>query len=124
MKKGIRGIIAALSFGLVASFPALAGGVIVVDEQEGPSPTSYFVSVKHSDGVAARDALGQCREHGGNSCLVAVRFEKCGALADSSRFYRVGKGASIQEASANALKDCPGCRIVQAACDETRLAAR
>jgi hypothetical protein len=121
MKNIAKGILAA---SILAATQAVAGGAIVIDEQDGPQPTTYFVAVKHAQKDAARTALAQCRAQGHDSCLVAVRFEQCAALADSSRFYRVGKGASIAEASAAALKNCPGCAIVQAACDGTRVAAR
>jgi hypothetical protein len=122
MKKVVKAVLAAAS--LLAASHAFAGGAIVIDEQDGPQPTNYFVSVKHAQKDAARTALAQCRAQGHDSCLVAVRFEQCAALADSSRFYRVGKGATIAEASSNALKNCPGCAIVQAACDGTRVASR
>ena len=122
MNKTFKAIVAAASFAFASH--AIAAGAIVVDEQDGPAPTYAFVSVKGSHQEAASTALAQCRADGGDSCLVAVRFEQCAALADSSKRYRVGLGATIAEASKAALKDCPGCTVVQAACDGTRMASR
>lgn len=121
--KIIRQLISTLAISVLVSANAMAAGAIVVDEEEGPAPTSWFVSVKAgSDEIAARDALAQCRSGGNMSCHVAVRFDQCAALADSSRFYRVGRGSTAWEASQNALRNCPGCRIVQTACDAGRIA--
>jgi hypothetical protein len=121
--KTVKQLISMLALSLLVSAHAMAAGAIVVDDEEGPAQTAWFVSVKSgSDESAARDALAQCRGEGNKSCLVAVRFEQCAALADSSKFYRVGRGMTAAEASHNALRDCPGCRIVQTACDGSRLA--
>ena len=116
-------LVSALALCVVFGAEAMAAGAIVVDDEEGPAQTAWFVSVKAgSDELAARDALAQCRNEGKKSCLVAVRFEQCAALADSSRFYRVGRGGTAYEASQEALRNCPGCVIVQTACDGSRLA--
>jgi len=121
--KTFKQLISMFALSILVSAQALAAGAIVVNDEEGPLQTEWFVSVKSgSDEIAARDALSQCRSEGDKSCLVAVRFEQCAALADSSRFYRVGRGSTAAEASENALHDCPGCRIVQTACDASRLA--
>jgi hypothetical protein len=121
--KTFKQLISSLALSMLVSTQAFAGGAIVVNDEEGPMQTEWFVSVKHgNDEFAARDALSQCRGEGLKSCLVAVRFDQCAALADSSKFYRVGRGATAMEAAQNALRDCPGCRIVQTACDGSRLA--
>lgn len=121
--KTFEQLISTFALSILVSAQALAAGAIVVNDEEGPLQTAWFVSVKSgSDELAARDALSQCRSEGNKSCLVAVRFEQCAALADSSRFYRVGRGSTAAEASENALRDCPGCSIVQTACDGSRLA--
>ena len=122
MKTIVKGLIAAAS--MLAASQALAAGAIVIDSQDGPAPTAYFVAVKGSHQDAASTALAQCRAQGHDSCQVAVRFEQCAALADSPKFTRVGTGRTIAEASRYALKDCPGCTLVQAACDGTRIASR
>jgi hypothetical protein len=122
--KTVKQMISMLALSVLVSANAMAAGAIVVDDEEGPAQTAWFVSVKHgADELAARDALAQCRAEGNRSCLVAVRFaEQCAALADSSRFYRVGRGATIAQASENALRECPGCRVVQTACDSSQVA--
>jgi hypothetical protein len=121
--KTIKQLISTLALSVLVSANAMAGGAIVVNDEEGPAQTSWFVSVKSgSDELAARNALSQCRSEGNKSCLVAVRFEQCAALADSSKFYRVGRGATAYEASQDALRNCPGCSIVQTACDVSRQA--
>lgn len=121
--KTVKQLISMLALSVVVCANAMAAGAIVVDDEEGPAQTAWFVSVKAgSDELAARDALTQCRSEGKKSCLVAVRFDQCAALADSSRFYRVGRGGTAYEAGQDALRNCPGCRIVQTACDASRLA--
>jgi hypothetical protein len=121
--KTVKQLISSLALSVLVSTQAFAGGAIVVNDEEGPMQTQWFVSVKHgNDEAAARDALAQCHADGLKSCLVAVRFEQCAALADSSKYYRVGRGSTAMEAGQNALRDCPGCRIVQTACDGGRLA--
>jgi hypothetical protein len=121
--KTFKQLISLLALSVLVSAQALAAGAIVVNDEEGPLQTAWFVSVKSgSDEFAARDALKQCRKDGNKSCLVAVRFDQCAALADSSRFYRVGRGSTAAEASENAMHDCPGCAIVQTACDGSRIA--
>jgi hypothetical protein len=122
--KFAKQLISTLALCVLVSAHAMAAGAIVVDDEEGMAQTSWFVSVKAgSDENAARDALAQCRSEGNKSCLVAVRFDQCAALADSRKFYRVGRGASAAEAERNAMRDCPGCRIVQSACDAAHLAS-
>ena len=121
--KNIKQLVSMLAVSVLVSANAMAAGAIVVDDEEGLAQTAWFVSVKSgSDENAARDALAQCRSEGKKSCLVAVRFEQCAALADSSKFYRVGRGSTAYEASQDALRNCPGCLIVQTACDGSRLA--
>jgi uncharacterized protein DUF4189 len=121
--KIVKALISTLAISVLLSANAMAAGAIVVDDEEDAGQTSWFVSVKAgSEELSARDALSQCRNEGKKSCLVAVRFEQCAALADSSKFYRVGRGGTAYEASQDALRNCPGCRIVQTACDTSRVA--
>lgn len=126
--KSWKTMISGLAFGLAMSAQALAAGAIVVNDEEGAGPADYaMVSHASSSDRAAREALQDCNAQGLNSCVVMARFQQCGALALSDKFYRVGTGATSAQAMSRALAKCPGCRIAQVACEDTnepRIAAR
>lgn len=117
-----------LALCLAISSQAFAAGAIVVNDEEGAGSDAYAMVVKASSSdMAGRYALYECRSAGMKSCVVAARFEQCGALAVSDRFFRTGTGATAAEAVQNALKNCPGCRVAKAACEnavaETQVAS-
>ena len=114
--------------GLVFSFQAHGAGAIAVNDEEGARDYDFaMVSYASSSDRAAQEALAECREAGNKSCVVMARFQQCGALAVSNKFYRAGTGATSAQAMSRALADCPGCRIAQVACEdsnEPRLVSR
>ena len=115
-------------FGFALSSQAFAAGAIVVNDEEGAGPADYaMVSYAPSGERAAQEALQDCRGQGLKSCVVMARFQQCGALALSEKFYRVGTGTTSAQAMSRALEKCPGCRIAQVACEDSndaRVAAR
>lgn len=126
--KSWKTMVSGLVFGLTLSAQGFAAGAIVVNDEEGAGPADYaMVSYASSDERAAQEALQDCRDQGLKSCVVMTRFQQCGALALSEKFYRVGTGATSTQAMSRALDKCPGCRIAQVACEESnqpRFAAR
>jgi hypothetical protein len=126
--KSFKTLLSGFVFGLTLSGQALAAGAIVVNDEEGAGPADYaMVSYSTSGEAAAQEALQDCRAQGLKSCVVMARFQQCGALALSDKFYRVGTGATSAQAMSRALENCPGCRIAQVACEESndaRFAAR
>jgi hypothetical protein len=126
--KSWKSMVSGLVFGLTLSAQGFAAGAIAVNDEEGAGPAEYaMVSYAPSDERAAQEALQDCRGQGLKSCVVMARFQQCGALALSDKFYRVGTGATSSQAMSRALENCPGCRIAQVACEagnEARLAAR
>ena len=125
--KNWKTLVAGLAAGLAISAQVHAAGAIVVNDEEGAGPADYaMVSYAPSDERAAQEALQDCRGQGLKSCVVMARFQQCGALALSDKFYRVGTGSTSAQAMSRALEKCPGCRIAQVACEDNdaRLAAR
>ena len=109
----------AFVFGIALSSQAFGAGAIVVNDEEGARDYDFaMVSYASSSERAASEALAECRAAGNKSCVVMTRFQQCGALALSSKFYRVGTGATSAQAMSRALADCPGCRIAQVACED------
>ena len=123
-KKTVSGLV----FGLTLSAQGFAAGAIAVNDEEGAGPADYaMVSYATSGERAAQEALQDCRGQGLKSCVVMARFQQCGALALSEKFYRVGTGDNSAQAMSRALDKCPGCRIAQVACEDSsqaRFAAR
>lgn len=107
-----------LALCLAVSTQALASGAIAVNQEEGASTEDYsFVSMASSGDMASRYARYECRMQGHKSCVVLARFEQCGALAVSDKFFHVGTGATMAQASRKALEHCAGCVIAKAACE-------
>jgi hypothetical protein len=121
--KNMKNVVSALAICLTLSAQAFAAGAIVVNEEEGPADAGYSFVIAPSADLAARYAAAECGIDGYQSCIVALRFEQCGALAASRKNYRAGAGATIAQASERAMKDCPGCRVVKATCSEPQLTA-
>ena len=106
-------------FGLCLSSSAFAAGAIAVNDEEGARDYDFaMVSYASSGERAAQEALAECRAAGNKSCVVLARFQQCGALALSNKFFRVGSGATSAQAMSRALAECPGCRIAQVACED------
>ena len=126
--KSMKTLASGFVFGIALAGQALAAGAIVVNDEEGAGPADYaMVSYAATSDRAAQEALQDCRDQGLKSCVVMARFQQCGALALSDKFYRVGTGATSAQAMSRALEKCPGCRIAQVACEdanEPRFAAR
>ncbi len=126
--KSWKTMVSGLVVGLTLSAQGFAAGAIAVNDEEGAGPADYaMVSYAVSSERAAQEALQDCRGQGLKSCVVMTRFQQCGALALSEKFYRVGTGATSGQAMSRALENCPGCRIAQVACEESndaRIAAR
>lgn len=119
--KNVKLLLATLAAGLAFSIQAHAAGAIVVNDEEGAGPADYaMVSYATSWVQASEDALSDCRGRGLRSCVVLARFQQCGALALSDKFYRVGEGATAAQAMSRALEKCPGCRVAQVACEDPR----
>ncbi len=105
---------------LLLSSQAFAAGAIVVNDEEGANIDDFALVTQASSGeMASRYALYECKSSGMKSCVVAARFEQCGALAVSSKFFRAGTGATPALAERNALENCPGCKIARSACEST-----
>jgi hypothetical protein len=125
--KSWKWMVSGLVAGFALSAQVLAAGAIVVNDEEGAGPADYaMVSYATSSERAAQEALQDCRSQGHRSCVVMARFQQCGALALSDKFYRVGTGSTSSQAMKNALEKCPGCRVAQVACEdanEPRLAS-
>ena len=97
---------------------AFAAGAIAVNDEEGAATHDYAMASDAMSMVDAGDqAIQECRSHGGKSCVIAVRFNRCGALAINNMMYRVGVGATAAEASRKALESCPRCNLAQVACE-------
>jgi hypothetical protein len=109
--------IAALS--LAMPLQALASGAIAVDDEDGGEAGYAWITGAKSQDTAGWVAMSQCIEAGGKACRVAVRFEACAAYAASWRFSSVGRGPTKASASMMALRNCEGCKIVVADCDES-----
>ena len=102
------------------AFQANAAGAIAVNDEEGAADYDYaMVTYARSDAAAGEEALQECRAYGNRSCVIAVRFSQCGAVAVSSKFFRTGTGSTTAEATRKALENCPGCRVAQVACDRS-----
>jgi hypothetical protein len=119
--KNMQKIVSAVAICLTMSAQAFAAGAIAVNEDEGPADTGYSFVIAPSANLAARYASIACDDDGYQNCVVAVRFEQCGALAASSKIYRAAAGATIAQATERAMKNCPGCRVVKATCSEPQL---
>lgn len=102
------------------SSQVFAAGAIVVNDEEGAKSDDYAIVTQASSvDMASRYALYECKTSGLKSCVVAARFEQCGALAVSDKFFRTGTGATASLAERNALENCPGCKIARSACESS-----
>jgi hypothetical protein len=115
-KKAATGF--ALCFAI--SSQSFASGAIVVNDEEGAGVEDFaIVTQAPSPESATQYALFDCKISGAKSCVVAARFEQCGALAASDLMYRAGTGATAAAAERNAMERCVSCRIVKSACEPT-----
>jgi hypothetical protein len=100
---------------------AFAAGAIAVDDDEGDSAKEAGYGIV--TGEASRDAAGaaamrKCRAEGNKNCKVVVRFDTCGAYANSRKHYGIGWGDTERAARAKALDACGGgCRILVSECE-------
>lgn len=123
-KKAATGL--ALCFAITSQ--AFAAGAIVVNDEEGAGTDDYtYVTQASSTERAGQYALYECKTYGMKSCVVAARFEQCGALAASDLMYRAGTGPTAAAAERNAMQRCVNCKIVKSVCepsDQTQLASK
>lgn len=120
MKRTLKSWIAGSIAALAVSTQALGAGAIAVNDEEGAADYQFaMVTYAANDGAAGREALGECRAQGNKSCVILARFNQCGALAVSAKFFRTGTGVTASEAARKALEQCPGCRLAQVACDRS-----
>lgn len=99
---------------------AFAAGAIAVDDDVGDtSDAGYGTSTgQDSREEAAAAAMRKCRSFGNKNCKVVVRFDTCGAYANSRKHYGVGWGETARVARAKALDTCgDGCRILVSDCE-------
>jgi hypothetical protein len=106
----------------VLCIPALAfaAGAIAVDDDVGDTKNAgYGVSTgQDSREEAASAAMRKCRAEGNRNCKVVVRFDTCGAYANSRKNYGVGWGESERVARAKALDACgENCSILVSDCE-------
>jgi Domain of unknown function (DUF4189) len=80
---------------------------------------------KNSEKIAEDEALRQCRNKGGNPCIIQTNFSnQCAALVSGDKVFFVRLEKSEQEASKAGLNSCnsedSNCRVHYSACSQPR----
>lgn len=112
----------ALALMLSGLSPALAAGVIAVNDEEGVEAGSVGYGIGHGKTTesAGSNALSACtRNNPDGGCEIRVRYgdNQCGAYATGRFHHGAGTGPTRQAAAANALDRCgAGCKVVVQDC--------
>lgn len=113
-------LIAVTAF-VLTSGTAFAAGAIAVDDEAGmkPSDAGYGIGSGSTRETAAVSAMAECKSAGNTACVVAVKYDVCGAYAASMNYSGVGWGNTLDDAESAALEACgKSCKIVVSDCDQ------
>ncbi|MBF0516064.1 MAG: DUF4189 domain-containing protein [Nitrospirae bacterium] len=116
MKKLFYLLVLVLIAGVCYSEKAFATGAIAISEEE----EMYGVCTGASDKDQAKTcAMKACKDHGGTECTFRVWFEKCGAVAMSTKYFGIGWGKDKETAESKAIEDCDhNCVVVASECEK------
>mgnify|MGYP000950559122 CR=1 FL=1 len=98
-----------------------ARGAIAVDDSRGEGSLIFAIVIGGStENEAAKAALAKCMSKGGMKCQVLQVFERCGAVAASSKSYGVGWGIRGRNARIMSLRNCGSdeCNVVDSQCED------
>lgn len=121
MRSLLAAVVLAGTFAFAVPTVTFAAGAIAVDDEVDleAGDTGYGIGFGNTAAEAAAQAMKECRSAGNESCKVVSRFNGCGAVAVSRKFYGAGSGTTEAAAERAALNACGNrnCKVVVSDCE-------